>query len=87
MQYACTVQRTSVILPDDLAARLRYASKQRGVSVAEVVREAVERHLGDGQPAPPQRLSFFALGEGPVDGSERVDDYVRDSIVRRLASG
>jgi hypothetical protein len=69
------------MLPDDVEARLRHEARRRGVPLAAVVREAVERHL----PAPEQgrRLAFFAIGEGPEDASERVDDYVREAIRRR----
>lgn len=50
--------------------------------VAAVVREAVEHHLPAPEPGRP--LKFFAVGEnGPEDGSERVDDYVREAIGRR----
>lgn len=49
------------MLPDDVLARLRHESRRRGTSVAEVVREAVERELPAPEPGKP--LSFFALGE------------------------
>jgi hypothetical protein len=76
------MKRTTVMLPDDLEARLRHEARRRGVPLAEVVREAVERHL----PAPErgQPLSFFAIGEGgPADASERVDEYVGRAVRRR----
>lgn len=70
------------MLPDDVSARLRLEARTRGVSVAEIVREAVVRHLPlDAALSPP---SFFASAEGgPEDGSERVDEHVRDAVVRR----
>jgi hypothetical protein len=76
------MKRTTVMLPDDVLARLRHESRRRGISVAEIVREAVERHV----PAPEagRPLSFFAVGEGgPVDASERVDEYVAAAVRRR----
>jgi plasmid stability protein len=33
------------MLPDDLDARLRLAARRRGVSVAQVARDAIEREL------------------------------------------
>jgi hypothetical protein len=75
------MKRTTIMLPDDVDARLRLEARRRGVSVAQVARDAIEREL------PPQadgRLSFFAVGEGsPRDASERVDEFVAKSIRRR----
>ncbi|MEW6583650.1 MAG: ribbon-helix-helix protein, CopG family [Actinomycetota bacterium] len=77
------MRRTTVMLPDDLDARLRLEARRRGVPVAEVVREAVERHL-PAAAAPGEPLSFFAVGEGgPADASERVDEHVHRAVRRR----
>jgi hypothetical protein len=81
MRYARIMKRTTVMLPDDLLARLRHESRRRGTSVAEIVREAVERHLPEPQAGKP--LAFFAVGEGPADGSDRVDDYVAAAVRAR----
>lgn len=70
------------MFPDEVEARLRLEARRRGVPIAEVVREAVERHL----PAPEagRPLSFFAIGGGgPPDASERVDEYVGRAVGRR----
>ncbi len=69
------------MLPDDVDARLRFEARRRGSSIADVVREAIERQL------PPLRdhgrLSFFAVGEGaPADASERVDELVGQAVAR-----
>ena len=71
MRYDVCMKRTTIMLPDDTAARLTREARRRGVSVPAVVRDAVERHV----PAqPPQPLAFFAVGEGgQADASERVD--------------
>ena len=85
MRYARIMKRTTVMFPDEVDARLRREARRRGVPVAQVVREAVEWHLP--APEPGRRLSFFALGEsGAPDGSERVDEYVRDVVRRRRDS-
>lgn len=81
MRYARIMKRTTVMLPDDVLARLRHESQRRGTSVAEIVREAVEQHLPEPEPGKP--LGFFGIGEGPVDGSERVDEYVAAAISKR----
>lgn len=76
------MKRTTIMLPDDLEARVRQEARRRGVPLAEVVREAVELHLPP--PKPGRSLSFFAVGEGePTDASERVDEYVRQVLHRR----
>ncbi|HZT44608.1 MAG TPA: ribbon-helix-helix domain-containing protein [Gaiellaceae bacterium] len=73
------MKRTSVMFTDDVDARLRLEARRRGIPVAELVREAVERHLP--RPAKNRRLAFFGVGEGgPADASERVDEYVRKAI-------
>jgi hypothetical protein len=73
------------MFPETLDARLRHEARRRGVAVAEVVREAVERHL----PAPPagRELAFFGVGDGgPADASERVDEFVGRAM-RKRSSG
>src|SRR5579875_1539211 len=55
------MKRTTIMLPDDVDARLRLEARRRGQSIAQVAREAIERELpapGDG------RLGFFAVGDG-----------------------
>ncbi len=60
---------------------LRVEAQRRGVSIAEVVRDALADHLpGRAGPGP---LSFFALGEGsPTDASERVDELLAAAVRR-----
>ncbi|HEU0304271.1 MAG TPA: CopG family transcriptional regulator [Gaiellaceae bacterium] len=77
------MKRTSVMLPDDVAARLRYEARRRGQSTAALVREAVEQYLPS--EAKGRTLSFFAIGRsGMPDGSERVDEIVGDAIEESL---
>jgi Ribbon-helix-helix protein, copG family len=72
------------MLPEDVDARLRHEARRRGVSIADVAREALDRHLPP--PRADGRLSFFAVGEGsPSDASERVDELVADAVRRRDA--
>jgi hypothetical protein len=82
MLYARIMRRTTIMLPDDMESRLRLEARRRGVPMAEIVREAVERHLPRATPG--KRLSFFAIGEGgPADASERVDDYVKAAMSKK----
>ena len=72
------MKRTTIMLSDEAAARVAREARRRGVSVAAVVREAVERLVPEQDPG---KLSFFAIGEGgPPDASERVDDIVREAL-------
>ncbi|HLB03715.1 MAG TPA: CopG family transcriptional regulator, partial [Gaiellaceae bacterium] len=57
------MKRTTIMLSDDTAARVEHEARRRGVSVAAVVREAVERHL---QPPQARRLPFVGIGEGAL---------------------
>ncbi|MBO0703885.1 MAG: CopG family transcriptional regulator [Candidatus Dormibacteraeota bacterium] len=77
------MKRTTVMLPDDLLARVRVESRRRGTSVADVVREAVEREFAEPRTTR-QPLSFFGVGEGwPPDASERVDEFVGAALRER----
>lgn len=78
------MKRTTIMLPEDVEARLRFEARRRGTSIAEVAREAIERHL----PAPVNGpLSFSAIGEGsPADASERVDEFVARAVLRHQKS-
>jgi hypothetical protein len=76
------VKRTTIMLPDDLDARLRREARRRGVSIADVARHAIEEQLPE--PTPDGALSFFAIGPGgPADASRRVEDFVGPAVGRR----
>ena len=54
------MKRTTVTLPDELASALAREARRRNVSVSELTREALARHLElDGGP---RQLPFAALG-------------------------
>jgi predicted DNA-binding protein len=81
MRHAVSVKRTTIMLPDEVDARLRLEARRRGSSIAHVAREAIEQQLPS---APEGALSVFAIGEGSsVDASERVDELVRKAVARR----
>jgi hypothetical protein len=82
MRYAICMRRTTIMLPDDLDARLRHEARRRGVSIADVTRQALERQLPE--PAREGSLSFFAIGPGgPADAARRAEDLVGDAVDRR----
>jgi Arc/MetJ-type ribon-helix-helix transcriptional regulator len=54
------MKRTTVSLPDDLAAAVEREARRRRVSVSAVARRALAEHLGmDGER---RRISFAAIG-------------------------
>lgn len=86
MRYASFMKRTTIMLPDELDARIRLEARRRGVSIADIAREAIEQHVPDRTVA--GRLGFFAIGGGePADASERVDELVGKAIARRHRPG
>jgi predicted transcriptional regulator len=81
MRYAGIMKRTTVMLPDELDARLRFEARRRGVSIADLAREAIASYL----PEPPaERFTFVGIGESAEhDTSERVDAEVARLVSRR----
>ena len=83
MRYARIMKRTTVMLPDDVEARLRLLARRRGVPLAEIVREAVVEYVADDPE--PRSLSFIGVadGEAPNDASERVDELLGEIFEER----
>jgi hypothetical protein len=76
------VKRTTIMLPDTLDARLRLEARRRGVSIADVARNALERELPE--QAQSGKLSFFAIGKGDLPAAaEHAEDLVGKAISRR----
>jgi hypothetical protein len=68
------MKRTTVKLPDDLDARLRHEARRRGLTIADVTREALEEHLGAGRR---RRLGARgAFRSGRSDISERIEEII-----------
>jgi hypothetical protein len=84
--YAEGAERTTVMLPGELDARLRFEARRRGVSIAELIREAVEARYG--RPPGPRRLSFEALPIEPgypgfpPDAATRYEEHLAEMIER-----
>jgi predicted transcriptional regulator len=74
------MKRTTVKLPDEIDARLRHEARRRGVPVSEVVREAIESHVGR------RRLRSFGAGKsGRTDISERIEEILRSKAGARCS--
>lgn len=68
--------RTTVKLPEELDARLRHEAKRRGITIAELTREAIEAHIGS-----TRRLGAAAAGRsGRSDVSERIKEILATEV-------
>jgi predicted transcriptional regulator len=76
------MKRTTVKLPDDLDARLRYEAERRRITVSELTREAIEAHLGS-RPNGRRRLIAAAAGRsGFHDVSIRIEEILQNEVAR-----
>jgi predicted DNA-binding protein len=74
------MKRTTVKLPNEVDVRLRLEAKQRGMTISELTREAIETHLGDHRE---RRLLAAAAGRsGRTDVSERIEEILRQEWPR-----
>ena len=71
------MRRTTVMLPDDLDLQLRREAARRNMTISEVTREAIERHVG----GPPRRLRAAGTGRsGRDDVSERIEEILAAEV-------
>ena len=75
------MERTQISLEPEQADRLRRLARERGVSMAHLVREAVDRAYATAI-APPSRADLWgraleAVGSGHGDGSNVSEDHDR----------
>jgi predicted transcriptional regulator len=59
------VKRTTIKLPDEVDAKLRFEAEVRGITISELTREAIETHLG----MRGRQRFLKGLGSGESDGS------------------
>lgn len=76
--------RTQIQLTNRQIARLRELSAERSVSIAALVREAVDRTLSDSPREADWALALSVLGkyrdrDGAADVSTNHDDYLADA--------
>ena len=62
------MNRTTLMLPDDVRARLRRLAAERGVSMATIVREAIDEKIADVRPKP---RSIGVGASGTTDTARR----------------
>jgi predicted DNA-binding protein len=74
------MHRTTILLPDELRRRAINLARQRGISLAELIRGALEEKVAAG-PASFSDDPFFAdhaTFEGPGDLADNHDYYLYD---------
>lgn len=72
------MKRTTISLPDDLAAALEREATRRRVPVSQVAREAIEVRLGWADEGP-RDLPFIGMGDsGRTDTSQRIDEILAE---------
>ena len=75
------MKRTTISLPDDLAAALEREATRRRVPVSRVAREAIEARLGWDEEGP-RELPFAAVGSsGMGNVARRVDEILAEEWV------
>jgi Arc/MetJ-type ribon-helix-helix transcriptional regulator len=77
--------RTQIQLTEEQAAGLKRLAAERGVSMAEVVRDAVEQALAADEIAARRARALAVVGkfrdrEGKTDVAERHDDYLAEAF-------
>jgi hypothetical protein len=73
------VKRTTVKISDDLDARLRHEAERLGVTVSELTRQAIEKHLVEGG-----RRRLGAAGRsGRSDVSHKIEEILRSELAAR----
>jgi hypothetical protein len=71
------MQRLMIQAEESLIERTRRRAAERGVSMAQVVRDALERELGG--PAPKPRVGVFRSGSGDLSRRASEDEFVPEA--------
>lgn len=72
------MKKTTLYLPDALKARLEWAARDRNVSEAELVREALDAYTRAGLRPRPTLPLIDSVGD--PDLAERVDDVLAEGF-------
>ena len=69
------MRRLIIQANDELLERARRRAAARGVSIAQVVRDALEKELGDERPPEPLSLGKYRSGSGDLSRRASEDEY------------
>jgi len=69
------MKRTTVKLPDELDTRMRHEARRRGITLSDLVREAIVAYVGRRTPR-----SFGAGRSGRTDISERIEEILASEV-------
>jgi metal-responsive CopG/Arc/MetJ family transcriptional regulator len=75
--------RTQIQLRDEQARALKRAADERGVSMAEVIRQAVDRYVASGHSEPRRHRAIAAIGgfrSGHRQISSTHDEHLADAF-------
>ena len=73
------MKRTTVKIPDELDAKLRHEAERMGMTVSELVREALEMRLGSSR-RPRLRAMAGSFRSGEANLASRVDEIIKADI-------
>jgi len=77
------MKRTSILLPDDLAALLEHERRRRDVPAATIVREALAEYLTNGRGASGERrFSFIGIGRSGQEGKPGIAASMEELLGR-----
>ena len=74
-----SMRRTQIYIPDSLYKRLLILKQAKQLSIAEIIRNILERHLEDEEATVNETLSDLAeldITGGPTDLSENFSSYL-----------
>lgn len=78
------MKRIMIQADEDLLWRARRTAARRGVSIAQLVREALERELGGERQPPPLAVGIFRSATGDLSERASRDEYEPDPPVAGL---
>jgi hypothetical protein len=77
--------RTQIQLTETQVRRLKRIARERHVSMASLIRESIDRYVGDsGKDSPARERALAIIGKfssGDTDFAERHDEYLADSYL------
>jgi len=73
------MSRTTIMAPDDLLDQLRAIAKEEGISLGQVIREALETRARIRR-RPPSFIGKVSSGGGPSDAATRHDEIIAEYL-------